>query len=183
MKESPYIFSKFNPLNTDTLLIFTLSMAPSVAVLTGLECTRIIQIFVFFLQISFFIVCYWNVATLMNQLIVVFLPSSDCHFLMRYSLKTTLLVGSFVHRSHVFRLCEDRGKGSTSFQGLFSFETFLRKKALEMRLGEGAAGPGRYLDLRPNYSPQRPGKLFSRPVPLLIWGLQASLHFLKISIR
>ena len=32
-KENPYIFSKFNPLNTDTLLIQALSMAPSVSVL------------------------------------------------------------------------------------------------------------------------------------------------------
>ena len=33
-KESPYIFSKFNPLITDTLLIQTLSMGPSVWGLT-----------------------------------------------------------------------------------------------------------------------------------------------------
>ena len=32
-KESPYIFCKFNPLNTDTSLIRTLSMAPSVSIL------------------------------------------------------------------------------------------------------------------------------------------------------
>ena len=38
-KESPYIFSKFNPLNADTLLIWTLSMAPSVSVLTGFDYT------------------------------------------------------------------------------------------------------------------------------------------------
>ena len=33
-----YIFSKFNPLDTNTLLIRTLSMAPSVSVLTGIGC-------------------------------------------------------------------------------------------------------------------------------------------------
>ena len=37
-KESPYIFSKFNPLNTDTPLIPTLSMTPSVSVLTEFDC-------------------------------------------------------------------------------------------------------------------------------------------------
>ena len=36
-KKSPYIFSKFKPLNTDTLLIQTLYMAPSVSVLTGFD--------------------------------------------------------------------------------------------------------------------------------------------------
>ena len=40
-KESPYFFSKFNPVNTDTLLIRTLSMAPSVSVLTGIYCTHL----------------------------------------------------------------------------------------------------------------------------------------------
>ena len=35
-KESPNIFFKFNPLNTDTPLTRTLSMPPSVSVLTGL---------------------------------------------------------------------------------------------------------------------------------------------------
>ena len=38
LKGSLYICSKFNPLNTDTPLIRTLSMAPSVTVLTGLDC-------------------------------------------------------------------------------------------------------------------------------------------------
>ena len=38
-KESPYIFSKFNLLNTDTLLRLTFSMAPSVTVLPGFDCT------------------------------------------------------------------------------------------------------------------------------------------------
>ena len=38
-KEIPYIFYKFNPLNTDTPLIQTLSMAPSVSVLTECDCT------------------------------------------------------------------------------------------------------------------------------------------------
>ena len=33
----PYIFSKFNPLNTNTLLIRTLSKVPSVSVLTGFD--------------------------------------------------------------------------------------------------------------------------------------------------
>ena len=37
-KESPYVFSKFNQLNTDTLLIRTPSMALSVSVLTGFDC-------------------------------------------------------------------------------------------------------------------------------------------------
>ena len=32
-KESPYTFSKFNLLNTDTSLIWTLSMAPSVSII------------------------------------------------------------------------------------------------------------------------------------------------------
>ena len=38
-KESSYIFSKFNPLNTNTPLIRPLSMAPSVSVSTGFDCT------------------------------------------------------------------------------------------------------------------------------------------------
>ena len=37
-KDSPYIFTKFNPLNTDTPLVRTFSMAPSESVLTGFEC-------------------------------------------------------------------------------------------------------------------------------------------------
>ena len=37
-KESPYIFSKFNPLNTDTPLIRALSTDPSMSVLTGFDC-------------------------------------------------------------------------------------------------------------------------------------------------
>ena len=37
-KESPQIFSKFNPLNTDTPLIWTLSISPSVTVLKGFDC-------------------------------------------------------------------------------------------------------------------------------------------------
>ena len=36
-KKSPYIFSKFNPLYTDTQLIWTLSMAPLVSALTGFD--------------------------------------------------------------------------------------------------------------------------------------------------
>ena len=36
-KESPYIFSKFNLLNMDTSLIWTLSMAPSVSILTSFD--------------------------------------------------------------------------------------------------------------------------------------------------
>ena len=49
-------------------------------------------------------------------------------------------MGSFVHRSHVFRSCDSGGsrRGSTLFPGLFSLENFLRKKALGMRLGKGA---------------------------------------------
>ena len=35
--ESPYISSKFNPLNTDTPLKRTVSMAPSVSILTGFD--------------------------------------------------------------------------------------------------------------------------------------------------
>ena len=35
-KESPYISSKFKPLNTDTPFIRTLSLAPSISVLTGI---------------------------------------------------------------------------------------------------------------------------------------------------
>ena len=37
-KESPYIFSKFNLLNVDLLLILTHSMAPSVSILTEFDC-------------------------------------------------------------------------------------------------------------------------------------------------
>ena len=108
----------------------------------------------------------------MNQLIVVFLSLSDCHFVMKVFAKNNAFSrGSFVHRSHVFSSCEDRGKGSTSFPRLFSFEKFLRKKALEMRLGEGVADPRPYLNLRPNWIPQSRGKLYSRPGPLLIYGL------------
>ena len=36
-KESPYIFCKFKPLNTDTPLMRTLSLAPSISVLTGIQ--------------------------------------------------------------------------------------------------------------------------------------------------
>ena len=39
-KESPHIFCKFNPLDADTPLLRTLSMAPSVSVLTGYDCIR-----------------------------------------------------------------------------------------------------------------------------------------------
>ena len=35
-EKSPYIFSKFNPLNTDNPLIWKLSMVPSVSVCTSL---------------------------------------------------------------------------------------------------------------------------------------------------
>ena len=38
-KESPYIFSKFNPLITDTPFIRTLSMALPVSVLKRFDCT------------------------------------------------------------------------------------------------------------------------------------------------
>ena len=38
-KESSYIFSKFNPLNTDTPFIRTLSMVPSLFALTEFDCT------------------------------------------------------------------------------------------------------------------------------------------------
>ena len=36
-KESPYIVSKFNLLNMDTSLIWTLSIAPSVSILTSFD--------------------------------------------------------------------------------------------------------------------------------------------------
>ena len=36
-KENPFIFSNFNPLNMETLLISTLSMALSVSILTGFD--------------------------------------------------------------------------------------------------------------------------------------------------
>ena len=39
-KESPCVFSKFNPLNMDTRLILTLSMPLSVSVLTGSVCMK-----------------------------------------------------------------------------------------------------------------------------------------------
>ena len=38
-KENPYILSKFNPLNTDTPFIRTLSMVPSLFALTEFDCT------------------------------------------------------------------------------------------------------------------------------------------------
>ena len=38
-KESPYIFFKFDPLNTDAPFIRTLSMVPSPFALTGFDCT------------------------------------------------------------------------------------------------------------------------------------------------
>ena len=38
-KQSPYILSKSNPLDTDTPLIRTLFMVPSVSVLTEFDCT------------------------------------------------------------------------------------------------------------------------------------------------
>ena len=38
-KQSPYIFSKFNPLNTDTPFIRTLSIVSSLSVLTEFDCT------------------------------------------------------------------------------------------------------------------------------------------------
>ena len=37
-KEIPYIFSKVNLLNTDTRLIWTISMAPSMFVVMGFDC-------------------------------------------------------------------------------------------------------------------------------------------------
>ena len=36
-KKNPYIFCKFDPMNTDTQLIQTLYMAPSVSILTGFD--------------------------------------------------------------------------------------------------------------------------------------------------
>ena len=43
-KESPYIFSKIWTTKTDTPLIQTLSMTPSVSVLTGSDCANIINL-------------------------------------------------------------------------------------------------------------------------------------------
>ena len=40
-KESPYIFSKFNLLNMDSLLILSFSMSLSVSVLRELDCSII----------------------------------------------------------------------------------------------------------------------------------------------
>ena len=48
-KESPYILSKFYPLNTDTPLKRTPSMAPEVSALTGFNCTT----FRFLLEVVF----------------------------------------------------------------------------------------------------------------------------------
>ena len=42
-KESPYTFSKFNLLNTDNLLIWTLSMAPLVSILKRLDYITLIH--------------------------------------------------------------------------------------------------------------------------------------------
>ena len=39
VKESPYIFFKFNPLNSDTSSIWTVSMVPSVSALIGFDST------------------------------------------------------------------------------------------------------------------------------------------------
>ena len=157
------------------------------AVLTWLECTRIIQIFVSFCKLVFYCLLWkWRYLNESVNCSLLILPLSDCHFVMKVFAKNNAFSrGSFVHRSHVFSSCEDRGKGSTSFPRLFSFEKFLRKKALEMRLGEGVADPRPYLNLRPNWIPQSRGKLYSRPGPLLICmrTTQASLHFLKISVR
>ena len=44
-KEIPYNFSKFNPRNTDTPLIWTLFMPPSVTFLTGFNCSTFILLF------------------------------------------------------------------------------------------------------------------------------------------
>ena len=103
----------------------------------------------------------------MNQFIVVFLPLSDCHFVMKVFAKNNAL-RACLHRGGIPQIGEVKCGGSphlsckrdqlktsdymdrrltppkrfTSFPGRFSFEKFLRKKALEMRLGEGAAGSG-----------------------------------------
>ena len=77
----------------------------------------------------------------MNQLIVVFLPLSDCHFVMKIFAKNNVFSrGSFVHRSHVFRSCEDREKGSTSFPWLFSFHV-CRERNPEKEPGPGTVFP------------------------------------------
>ena len=77
----------------------------------------------------------------MNQLIVVFLPLSDCHFVMKVFAKNNAFSrGSFVHRSHVFSSCEDRGKGSTLFPRLFSFHV-CRERDPEKETGPGTVFP------------------------------------------
>ena len=43
-KEASYIFFKYNPLNTDTPLIWTLPMARSVSVLTAFDCNKILEV-------------------------------------------------------------------------------------------------------------------------------------------
>ena len=66
-KESPYIFSKIWTTKTDTPLIQTLSMAPSVSVLTGSDCANIIHLnqAVLFQQTFFnsvFVFCFFAIA-------------------------------------------------------------------------------------------------------------------------
>ena len=41
-KESPYVSSKLNPLNTDSPLIQKLSMAPSVSMLVGFDGSTVV---------------------------------------------------------------------------------------------------------------------------------------------
>ena len=41
-KESPYVFSRFDPLNMDTPLIQTLLMDPSVSQLMGFDCSNVL---------------------------------------------------------------------------------------------------------------------------------------------
>ena len=47
---SPYIFSKFDPLNTDSPIIQTLPMAPSVSVLPEFDCSLVSEIFYAYMQ-------------------------------------------------------------------------------------------------------------------------------------
>ena len=71
-KESPYIFPKFNPLNTDNLLIRTLSMAPSESAFTAFDCFRLL-IDWYFIRLpggkgTFFIHIMGGVGTVSSQM-------------------------------------------------------------------------------------------------------------------
>ena len=78
----------------------------------------------------------------MNQLIVVFLPLSDCHFVMKVFAKNNAFSrGSFVHRSHVFKSGEDRGKGGQPrSQDVFPLKVF-KEKSPGNEVRGGGSGP------------------------------------------